>query len=103
MPDGHTELVETEEFTAQIDDIVARHSMNVILPVLAGLFDGIAKNPRAFGRTIGHLRCARSDSLGLTIPTFTVLFQIQNEGQENEHVLLGWIQENSALDEIMEF
>jgi hypothetical protein len=102
MADRHT-LVETEEFTAQIDDIVTRHSMDVILLVLAGLLDGIAKNPRAFGRTIRNIRCARSDSLGLTIPTFTVLFQIENEGQEDECVLLAWIQENSTLDEIMEF
>jgi len=101
MADGQRlTLQETAEFTAQIDDIVQRHSMDVILPVLAGIFDGIAKDPCAFERTISNVRLAKSDSLGLTIPTFTVLFQIQNENEESEYVLLLWIQENNPLDEV---
>lgn len=94
-------LQETDEFTAQLDEIVARHSIDVILPVLSGLFDGIAKTPRAFEKTTWNTRRARSDSLGITIPTFTVVFQIQNEGREDEYVLLLWIQENNPADEIM--
>jgi hypothetical protein len=94
-------LQETEEFSLQIDAIVKRHSGDVILPVLSGLMDGIAKNPQAFDRTTWNTRITKSDSLGLTIPTFTVFFQIQNEGQADEFVLLLWIQENNPADEIM--
>src|SRR5579864_9382527 len=95
-------LQETEEFSLQMDDIVARHSREVLLPVLAGVFDGIAKNPKVFEQATWNVRIAKSDPLGLTMPTFTVVFQIQNEGQQDEYVLLLWIQENDPADEIME-
>lgn len=94
-------LQETEEFSLQIDEIVARHSRDVILPVLAGIFDGIAKNPKMFEQALWKVRIAKIDPLGLTVPTFTVVFQIQNENQKDEYVLLLWIQENDPADEIM--
>jgi hypothetical protein len=78
MPDDarRFSLQETEEFSGEIDEIVKRHSRDVILPVLSGIFDGIAKNPRVFDKTSWNTRIAKSDPLGLTIPTFTVVFQI---------------------------
>jgi hypothetical protein len=94
-------LQETAEFSAQIDEIVACHSREVILPVLSGILDGIAKNPMAFDQATWNVRIAKSDPLGLTVPTFTVVFQIQNQGQNDEYVLLLWIQENDPADEIM--
>ena len=100
MAERHRELVETEEFTAQLDEIVRRHSADVIVPVLAGILDGIAKKPSAFPQTLWGTRLARSDNLGLTIPIFRIIFQIQEEGTENERVLLLWIQEDPTLDEI---
>src|ERR1035441_1026252 len=93
-------LQEMEEFSLQIDEIVARHSPDIILPVLSGLLDGIATNPRALDKTTWNTRIVKSDSLGLTVPTFTVFFQIQNEGKDDEFVLLLWIQENNPVDEI---
>ena len=101
MPEGRRGFVETEEFTAQFDEIVQRHSREVIVPVLTGLLDGIARNPQSFEKTIWHTRLARSDSLGLTIPTFRIVFQILDEGQDSEHVLLLWIQEDTTFDEIV--
>src|SRR2546425_9056092 len=97
MPDEPRQLTlqETEEFSGQIDEIVKRHSRDVILPVLAGLFDGIAKHPRAFDRTTWNTRIAKSDPLGLTIPTFKIVFQLQNEGGKDEYVLLLWIHEDN--------
>ena len=93
MPDEQRRLTlqETEEFSGEIDAVVKRHSRDVILPVLSGLLDGIAKNPRAFGRTSWNTRIAKSDPLGLTIPTFSIVFQIQNEDEKDEYVLLLWI------------
>ena len=95
-------MQDTEEFSAQLDAGIARHSREVILPVLEGICDGIAKNPRAFPAAIGTIRVAKSDSLGLTVPTFTVIFQIQRDGEPDEFVLMLWIQENDPIDEVME-
>jgi len=95
------ELVETDEFAAQFDSIVGHYSRDVIVPVLTGLLDGVAKSPQRFAKTIGNWRLARSDSLGLTIPTFRIVFQILDEGLESERVLLLWIQEDSSFDEIL--
>lgn len=94
-------LQEAEEFSAELDEIVRRHSMDITLPVLSGLFDGIARNPGVFDRTSWHTRIAKSDPLGLTIPTFTICFQIQNEGEKDEYVFLLWIRENDPIDDIM--
>ncbi len=94
-------LQETEEYSGEIDRIVNKHSRNVIVPVLAGMYDGIAKNPRAFGKTSWNTRIAKSDPLGLTVPTFTIVFQIQNEGEKDEYVLLLWIREDDPTDDIM--
>jgi hypothetical protein len=101
MPGERRELFETEEFTAQFDEIVQHHSRAVIVPVLTGLLDGIAKDPQSFERTTWNTRLAKSDSLGLTIPTFSIVFQIQHEGENNESVLLLWIQEHSTFGEIV--
>jgi hypothetical protein len=101
MPEGRRECKETEEFTAQFDEIVQRHSREVIVPVLTGLLDGIARSPQSFEKTTWNTRLARSDSLGLTIPTFRIVFQILDEGQDSEYVLLLWIQEDSTFDEIV--
>jgi hypothetical protein len=104
MPDDNARLFslqETEEFSGQIDSIVKRHSRDVILPVLSGIFDGISRNPRAFDRTTWNTRIAKSDPLGLTIPTFTIVFQMQNEGEKDEYVLLLWIRENDPTDELL--
>lgn len=96
-------LVELPEFSAQLDDIVQKYSEDVIGPVLAGLFWGIATNPRAYGRTTGRIYIAKSRSLGLAIPTFRIFFQIQNPDTEDEHVLLCWIEETNTSDEITEY
>ena len=86
MHEGRRELVETPEFTSEFDEVVQRHSRQVIVPVLTGLLDGIASNPQQFDRTLGHTRLARSDSLGITIPTFTIVFQILDEGKDSEYI-----------------
>jgi hypothetical protein len=98
---GYRRLEQLEEFTAQYEAIVARHSSTVITPVLDGIFWGISKNPRAYERTKGKLRSVKSKSLGLTIPRFWLLFEIQNEGQEDEYILLCWIEEISETEQIM--
>jgi hypothetical protein len=91
------EVVET---TAQFDAIIARHSLEVIGPVLTGVIEGIAKSPRAFDRVTGNIWMTRSSSLGLTIPTFTIFFSIEGEAPEGERVLLLWIEENNTVEEI---
>ena|ERR1700733_5254569 len=95
------EVVETPEYTANYDDIIEKHSLAVVGPILTGLIEGIAKNPRAMDRTTGHIWMAKSKALGLTIPTFTIFFSIESESTDNEQILLLWIEENSTTDEIM--
>ncbi|MGH9721462.1 MAG: hypothetical protein ACRD8O_14730 [Bryobacteraceae bacterium] len=99
------EVIETEEYSAQFDDIIARHSLEVIGPVLTGVIEGIARTPRAFDRATRSIWMTKSNSLGLTIPTFTIFFSIEgnpeSEGSpERERVLLLWIEENNPVDEI---
>jgi hypothetical protein len=102
MSDQHRyrTLVELPEYTANFDSIIQKHSEDVIGPVLRGLLWGIVTNPQAYSRTTGHIYIAKSRSLGLTIPTFLILFQIENEGKEDERVLLCWIEETSTIDEL---
>ncbi len=94
------EVVETPEYTAQFDEIIARHSLDVVGPILAGLVEGIAKTPRALDRLTGSIWMARSDPVGLTVPTFTIFFSIEGSNPESERVLLLWIEENSTIGEI---
>jgi|ERR1017187_6028973 hypothetical protein len=104
MPDKprYRTLLETPEYTAQSDALCAKHSLAVIGPILSGLFWGIATNPQAYDRTTWATRWAQSKrSLGLTIPVFTIIFQIQNEGLEDETVLLLWIEETGSMGEIL--
>src|SRR5712692_1503481 len=86
-------LVELPEYTAQFDAIVQKHSEDIIGPVLRGLLWGIVTNPQAYSRTTGNIYIAKSRSLGLSIPTFMILFQIENAGAEDERVLFCWIEE----------
>jgi hypothetical protein len=96
-------LEELPEYTAQFDSIVQRYSEEVIGPVLAGLMWGIATNPQAYNQTTWNIRIAKSRSLGLTIPTFRIFFQLLNEGKESERVLLCWIEETNTIEEITEY
>jgi hypothetical protein len=95
------EVVETEEYTAQYDDIVAKYTVDVIGPILTGLIEGIAKNPRAMEQLTGNLWMVRSKDFGLTIPRFTVFFSIEGANPEDEKILLLWIEENKTTDEII--
>lgn len=100
-PERYRTLAETEEFSAQYDHIVGRYSEDVVGPPLSGLLWGIAANPKAYQQVTWLIRRARSRSLGLTVPVFEILFSIENEGQESESVLLLWIQEVSATEDLL--
>jgi hypothetical protein len=60
-------LRESPEFSAQFDEIVDKHSLNVIGPVLDGLLWGIASNPKGYYRVTWNIRMARNQVLGLTV------------------------------------
>ena len=95
-------LIETPEFSAQFDAIIERHSLSVIGPVLDGLLWGIASNPKEYDRGTWNIRIAKSRALGLTVPRLQIYFQVQNEGQSNEAVLLLWVEESSPTNELGE-
>jgi hypothetical protein len=96
---GHRTLVDSPEYTAQFDAIMAKHRSGMIRSVLAGLLWGIAANPKAYDRTAWPYRIAKSRSHGRPIPTFSIIFQIENEGAEDERVLLRWIEETNLIEE----
>jgi hypothetical protein len=96
----YRQLEQLPEFTAQIDAIIERYSEQVIGPVIDGLMWGIASNPQEYDRTTWNMRIAKSPSFGLTIPRLRIFFQILGEGKEDERVLLCWIEETDAMDDI---
>lgn len=102
-PHRYRPFEELPEYTAQCDSLIAKYGETVIGRVLLGLLWGIARHPAEYDRTTWNMRIAKSASLGLTIPTFRIFFQIRNEGQENEDVLLCWIEETGTTEEIIEY
>ena len=90
---GHRTLVETPEYTAQRDALVAEYSENVIGPPLSGLLWGIATNPGQYDKATANIYRALSRSLGLTVPILRIFFGIENQGEDNEYVLLLWIEQ----------
>ena len=104
MADGprYRTLQETDEFSAQYDELIQKHSASAMGPVLDGLLWGIASNPRGYDGVAWRYRVAKNDTLGLTIPKVRIFFSIEREDQQDEYVLLLWIEEISATDEILE-
>lgn len=96
-------LVESPEYTAAFDSIMEKYASGVVHSVLAGLLWGIATNPQAYSLTAWDFRIAKSRSLGGTIPTFRIFFQIENEGADDERVLLRWIEKADTMEEITDY
>jgi hypothetical protein len=94
--------VQLPEYTAQFDAIIAKYALDIIGPALDGLLWGVHTNPRAYDVTIWKFRVAKSAWLGLTIPRFRIFFQIANENENDEHILLCWIEEMSSIEEMTE-
>ncbi len=90
-------LVETSEYTAQRDAIIAKYGNAVIESPLNGLLWGIATHPDRYDRASANIYRALSRSLGLTVPILRIFFGIENKGEDNEYVLLLWIDEVEDL------
>lgn len=60
----------------------------------------MAKSPRAMDQLTGSIWMAKSKYLGLTVPRFTIFFSIEGDAPETEHILLLWIEEIGATEEI---
>jgi hypothetical protein len=103
MADGpvYRTLQETPEFSAQYDALIEKYSVNVIGPVLDALFWGITSNPKGYDGVAWRIRVAKNDILGLTIPRFRIFFSIEREGNEDEYVLLLWIEDMPVTEEII--
>ena len=94
-------LVETSEYTAQRDAIVTQYSDEVIGPPLSGLLWGIATNPDQYEKATAKIYRALSRSLGLTVPILRIFFGIENKAEDNEYVLLLWIEEVEEMLELL--
>jgi hypothetical protein len=95
-------LKESLEFSAQFDAIVEKHSLSVIGPVLDGLLWGIASGPKGYDRVTWNIRVAKNQVFGLTVPRLRIFFGIESEDEADEHVLLLWIEEIGASDDLGE-
>ncbi len=67
---------------------------------MLGLSWAIAGNPQVFDRVTWNIRRAQSRPLNDGADKITVFFSIQNEGLEDEAVLLLWIELGSASVDI---
>jgi hypothetical protein len=96
-------LIEKDEYSKQLDGLLDRYSaqQDLLEYIINGLLWGIATNPQAYDRTTWRVRWAPSNSFGAKLPAFVIVFQIQNEGLEDEHVLLLWIDELSAIRDVL--
>jgi hypothetical protein len=92
-------LEELPEYTAQLDEIIAKYPVEVIEPVLRVLMWGILTNPMQYDRIQWNHRIAKSQPFKQEEPTIRIFFKIKNEGTAEETLLLCWIEEISSLDE----
>lgn len=92
----YRELVETPEYTAQLEHLAQTYSDAVLEPILQGIFWGMATNPRAYDRITGAMWEARSRSFNELDPCFRIFFGLPNETQ----VLLLWIEEIRGIDQL---
>jgi hypothetical protein len=95
------------ECAAQMDGIVGKYSEDVIERALKGVFWGLHTNPKGYEKVWGNIRIAKTRSLGLeNMPMLRLLFEIGNEGKsdqtDDEPIIMRWIEEIDALDEIMD-
>ena len=97
MPGGRT-LVETDEYTAQLDALAAKYSVEVLEAALMGLLWGIATNPHRYEKVTGRIFQAKSRSFDALHPCFKVLFSIEDENR----VFLMWIEEVDTTDLLTE-
>ena len=88
-------LVETEEYTAQLDHLAALHSAEVLEAALMGLLWGIAINPEQYEKTTFNIYAAKSRLLN--VPRFIIFFQIKDKNR----ILLLWIEMLDSITEIM--
>jgi len=101
MADQHRfrTVVELPEYTAQLDEIVAKYPLDVIEPILRSLMWGISTNPTQYDTVLWNHRIAKSRAFRLETPTFRIFFKIEKQGQDDEQIVLCWIEEISAVDE----
>ena len=100
MADGprYRELVETPEYSAQLDSLVERYSVEILEAALMGVLWGIATNPEEYSRGTWNIRQAKTRSFDALHPSLVILFEIADQNK----VLLRWIEEISALDETLD-
>ncbi|HEV2200160.1 MAG TPA: hypothetical protein VGR73_10080 [Bryobacteraceae bacterium] len=96
MPDGGRTLVETGEYSAQLDALADKYSIEVLEAALLGLLWGIATNPERYEKVTGRIYQAKSRSFAAQQPRFRVLFSIEDENR----VFLMWIEEIGSTDDI---
>ena len=93
---GYRERIETPEYQAQFDMLLAKYSAEMLENSLLGVLWGISTKPEAYERMIGSMHTAKSESYSSEVPNFRILFNIES----NHRVLMLWIEE--VGDTVME-
>jgi hypothetical protein len=96
-------FVETPEYTPQFDGIQAKYGMDLLTRLLAATMNGIATKPTVYDCVLWDIRMAKTRSFRPEHPAFRIFFQIQNIDKEDEHILLCWIEEINAIDELTSY
>jgi hypothetical protein len=94
----YRELLETAEYSAQLESFAQAYSDEVLEAALQGVLWGIATNPDRYERVTANpdIWMARARSFNDDDPCFKIFFGIPNSHQ----VLLLWIEEIRSIDEI---
>ena len=88
--------METPEYEAQIEFLAQQYSDETLESALVAMLWGLATNPEEYDRITQSIRVAKSRSFDEERPRFRIFFEIV----DNSTVLLVWIEEIGATEEI---
>jgi hypothetical protein len=94
----YRELLETEEYSAQLESFAQSYSDEVLEAALQGVLWGIATDPERYERVTPNIRMARSRAFNDDDPCFKIFFGIPDA----DHAVLMWIEEIKDTEEMLE-
>ena len=94
----HRTIVEEPLYAAQLDAIREQYSSERVDSALDGLMWGIAQNPEKYDRVTWNIFQAVNRTFGSRAPQLRIFFSLKGDNE----VTLQWIEEMTAMDEILE-
>lgn len=94
----YRELLETEEYSAQLESLAQIYSDEVLEAALQGVLWGIATDPERYDKVTPNIRMARSRTFNDDDPCFKIFFGIPDA----DHAVLMWIEEIRDTEGMLE-